>query len=82
MKQTTADRVIDWRWVAGTSRLGVEYVNATPVYWLDAFSTEGEHVISPWRAASWFAKFGASGAWRIPAELRVKVSTILDPIGR
>jgi len=82
MTTKTEERVIDWRWVAGTSRLGVEYVNATPVYWLDAYSEDGPEVVSPWRAASWFAKFDQSGVWRIPAELRVKVAMIIDPIGR
>ena len=82
MRTATEERVIDWRWNAGTSRLGVEYVNATPVYWLDSFSAEGEQVVSPWRAASWFAKFGQSGPWPIPAELREKVKIILGPIGR
>jgi hypothetical protein len=58
----------------------VEYINTTPVYWLDAYSEDGPEVVTPWHAASWFAKFGVSGVWKIPVELECKVRTILNPL--
>jgi len=80
MKTTISGRMVEWRWVAGTSRLGVEYVSGLPVYWLDAWDTVGAEVVSHWRAAAWFARFGA-GLW-VPSDLAAKVQIINDPIGR
>jgi len=79
MKTTISGRMVEWRWVAGTSRLGVEYVSGLPVYWLDAWDTVGAEVVSHWRAAAWFARFGAAS---VPCDLADKVDIIQDPIGR